>query len=335
MKAMVLDANAPINSSPLKMRELDDPTPAPGHVRLAVRCCGICRTDLHVIEGDLPPQKLPLVPGHQILGVVDAIGEGCKRFALGERIGVAWLRHTCGRCRFCTAGRENLCAEQRFTGYHADGGYAEYAIVPEDFAYSIPPQFSDVEAAPLLCAGIVGYRALKRCNLPDGGRLAIYGFGSSAHLNVQIALARGCEVYVVTRDRRHQDLARRMGAAWAGAKAQDMPVKTDSAIVFAPAGELVPQALARLEKGGTLAIAGIYMTQIPAMEYEADLFYERDLRSVTANTRADGAEFLQAAAAVPVRPHVSTYPLARANEALQDLKADRISGSGVLIVSRD
>ncbi len=335
MKAMVLEANAPIETSPLKLLDVDDPVPPPGCIRLAVSCCGICRTDLHVIEAELPPAKLPLVPGHQIVGRVDRLGEGCTRFKLGDRVGVAWLRHTCGRCEFCTSGRENLCADQQFTGYHADGGYAELAVAPEQFAYPLPEQFSDIQAAPLLCAGIVGYRALKRCNLPDGGRLAIYGFGSSAHVNMQIALARGCEVYVVTRDERHQQLARRMGAAWVGGKADGLPVAADSAIIFAPAGELVPQALSRLAKGGTLALAGIYMTPVPQMDYEQCLFYERDVRSVTANTRADGQEFLQAAAAAGVKPRAVTYPLGKANEALQDLKADRISGSGVLVVAGD
>jgi len=301
-------------------------------VRVKVRCCGICRTDLHVIEGELPPQKLPLVPGHQIVGVVDALGEDCSALAAGDRVGVAWLRHTCGVCRFCTAGRENLCESQRFTGYHADGGFAEYAVVAEDFAYRLPEAFDDVSAAPLLCAGIVGYRALKRAELPRGGRLAIYGFGSSAHVIMQIALHRGCEVYVVTRGRRHRELARRMGARWVGERAADMPVKTDSAIIFAPAGELVPDALGALDKGGTLSLAGIYMTPIPEMDYGECVFHERDIHSVTANTRQDGRELLAEAARIPIRPHTTTYPLDQANQALQDLKADRLNGTGVLVV---
>jgi len=332
MKAMVLTVNAAVETAPLKMTELPAPSPAEGQVRLKVRCCAVCRTDLHVIEGDLPPRKMPLVPGHQIVGVVDQVGVGCRRFAVGQRIGVAWLRHTCGQCRFCTAGRENLCESQQFTGYHADGGYAEYAVVPEDFAYALPPAFSDTQAAPLLCAGIVGYRSLKRSNLPDGGTLAVYGFGSSAHVIVQIALHRGCQVYVVTRDSRHQKLARDMGAAWVGDNAEAMPVKVDSAILFAPVGELVPAALAKLDKGGTLALAGIHMTPVPQMDYTASLFYERDLRSVTANTRQDGRELLELAAAIPIRPHVTTYRLDQANQALADLKADRISGTAVLVV---
>jgi len=332
MKAMVLHDIAPIETSPLRREDLGDPLPGPGEVRLKVRCCAICRTDLHVIEGDLPRQRLPVVPGHQIVGVVDALGEGCRRLALGRRVGAAWLRHTCGRCEFCRSGRENLCEAQRFTGYHVDGGYAEYAIIAEDFAYEIPDGFEDVQAAPLLCAGIVGYRALKRSNLPDGGSLAIYGFGSSAHVICQIALSRGCKVYVVTRGQGHRELARRMGAAWVGEHAADMPVRADSAVVFAPAGELVPAALAKLRKGGTLALAGIHMTPIPPMDYGRCLFHERDLRSVTANTRQDGRELLTEAARIGLRPHTTVFPLAEANRALQDLEADRINGTGVLVV---
>ena len=333
MKAMVLSANAAIETAPLELTDLPDPLPPAGQVRLKVRCCAICRTDLHVIEGDLPAQKLPLVPGHQIVGVVDRLGEGCRHLAVGQRVGAAWLRHTCGRCRFCTTGRENLCAEQQFTGYHADGGYAQYAVVPEDFTYSLPPGFSDVQAAPLLCAGIVGYRALKRSRLRDGGTLAIYGFGSSAHVIMQIALHRGCKVYVVTRDVRHQRLAAEMGAAWVGDGAAALPVAAESAIVFAPAGELVPAALSKLDKGGTVALAGIHMTPIPPMDYRECLFYERDVRSVTASTRADGRELLELAAAIPLRPRTASYRLDQANQALGDLKADRINGTGVLAVS--
>lgn len=332
MKAMVLEDIAPIESSPLQYKDVEDPVAAGGQVRLKVRCCAICRTDLHVIEGELPRRKLPIVPGHQIVGIVDQVGEGCSRLAVGQRVGVAWLRHTCGCCRFCRSGRENLCDSQLFTGYHADGGYAEYAVAPEDFAYEIPDRFDDVAAAPLLCAGIVGYRALQRSNLPDGGKLAIYGFGSSAHVIMQIAIHRGCEVYVVTRGSSHRRLAREMGAAWVGENPRDMPVKTDSAIVFAPAGELVLPALAGLEKGGTVALAGIYMTPVPQMDYDKYLFHERDCRSVTANTRQDGRDLLAEAAAIPVRPHTTTYPLDQANRALGDLKADRINGTGVLVV---
>ena len=332
MKAMLLSRIQPITDSPLQLTDLPDPRPDPGEVRLKVACCAICRTDLHVIEGDLPEYDLPIIPGHQIIGRVDQLGEGCTRFKLGQRVGVAWLRHTCGACQFCQAGRENLCEAARFTGYHANGGYAEYAVVPEAFAYQIPEVFSDTNAAPLLCAGIIGYRALKRCNLPNGGKLALYGFGSSAHVVMQIALHRGCDVYVATRGEEHRELARRMGAAWVGESPAEMPVKVDSAIIFAPVGHLVPPALEKLQKGGTLALAGIYMTEIPAMDYDKYVFYERDIHSVTANTREDGRGLLAEAAEIPIRPHTTTYPLADANRALQDLKADRINGTGLLLM---
>jgi len=334
MRAMILDEIGPIDSSPLRLVELPIPEPPPGHVRLKVSCCAICRTDLHVIEGDLPQQKLPIVPGHQVVGTVDALAPGCERLQLGQRVGVAWLRHTCGDCEFCTAGKENLCESTRFTGYHADGGYAEYATVPEAFAYEIPDAFGDIEAAPLLCAGIIGYRALRRAELPRGGRLALYGFGSSAHVVIQIARHRGFEASVVTRGESHRELARRMGAAWVGENATDLPVKVDSAILFAPAGELVPPAMESLKKGGTLALAGIYMTELPAMDYERHVFYERDIHSVTCNTRDDGRELLAEAARIPIRPHTTTYPLSEANRALQDLKNDRIDGTGVLVMDQ-
>ena len=334
MKAMLLRHIAPIDSAPLELVDLPIPEPGPGEVRIRVRCCAICRTDLHVIEGDLPRQKLPIIPGHQIVGTVDKIGETEKtELRLGQRVGVAWLRHTCGQCGYCTAGQENLCESARFTGYHADGGYAEYAVAPADFVYQLPEPFGDVEAAPLLCAGIIGYRALRRCNLRPNSKLALYGFGSSAHVVIQIALHRGCEVYVVTRGQKHRELARRMGAAWVGEKAEELPVKVDSAIMFAPAGELVPPALKRLHKGGTLSLAGIYMTPIPPMDYERCLFYERDLHSVTCNTRDDGRALLAEAAAIPIRPHTTVYPLADANRALQDMKHDRINGTGVLVIA--
>ena len=383
MNAMLLRRIAPIDSAPLELVDLPTPEPGPGEVRIRVRCCAICRTDLHVIEGDLPPQKMPLVPGHQIVGIVDRLGPPLAAsrqeppLELGQRVGVAWLRHTCGHCGFCTRGQENLCESARFTGYHADGGYAEYAVAPAAFCYELPPAptknlpspigrgvggeappsvetsfdaarsaltltlsqrergpvgFSDIEAAPLLCSGIIGYRALRRCNLPPGGRLALYGFGSSAHVVIQIAIARGCEVYVVTRGENHRELARRMGAVWVGEDAAQMPVKVDSAIMFAPAGELVLPALESLNKGGTLSLAGIYMTPIPQMDYQRYVFYERDIRSVTCNTRQDGRDLLAEAAAIPIRPHTTLYPLADANRALQDLKHDRISGTGVLMI---
>jgi alcohol dehydrogenase, propanol-preferring len=334
MKAMVLDEIAQIETSPLHMRDVPAPSPGRGEVLIRVRCCAVCRTDLHVIEGDLARAKMPIIPGHQIVGVVEALGEACSRLRAWQRVGVAWLRQTCGKCAFCASGRENLCDSQRFTGYHADGGYAEYAAAPEDFVYELPEAFSDVQAAPLLCAGIVGYRAFRRSNLPRGGRLAIYGFGSSAHVILPMALHRGGRVYVVSRAAAHRELAMEMGAAWAGEQARDLPEKVDSAILFAPAGELAPAAMEKLDKGGTLAIAGIHLSDIPPLNYARHLFEERDLRSVTANTRQDGREFLAEAAEIPIRPRTTLYPLHEANRALQDLKADRLSGTAVLTIGR-
>lgn len=332
MRAHVLLAQAPIDTAPLVLRDLPDPVPGPGEVRVRVRACGICRTDLHVIEGDLPPVKLPLVPGHQVVGVVDALGPGAARFAVGDRVGIAWLRWTDGDCEFCRRGEENLCPHSRYTGWHADGGYAELAVVPEAFAYRIPDVFGDDEAAPLLCAGIIGYRALRRSRLPDGGRLGIFGFGSSAHITMQVALARGAEVYVSTRGEGHRRLARALGAAWTGAADALPPVPLDSAIVFAPVGALVLPALRALRKGGTVALAGIYMSPVPEMSYEPHLFHEKTLTSVEANTRADGEELLAEAARIPLEPRRQRFDFADANRALQTLKHDGIDGTGVLVL---
>jgi alcohol dehydrogenase, propanol-preferring len=330
MKAAVLEQSAPVESSPLHLRSTPDPAPGPMEIRIRVRTCGVCRTDLHVIEGELPARKRPLIPGHQVVGTVDVVGDGAGRYPLGTRVGIAWLAGTCGVCAFCLSGKENLCESSRFTGYHRDGGFAEFAVVPEAFAFRIPEAFSDAEAAPLLCAGIIGYRSLARAELPPGGTLALYGFGSSAHIVLQLAMHRGAEVYVCTRGAAHRELAQAMGAAWAGEDPGQMPVRADSAILFAPAGELVPPALRALKKGGTLALAGIHMSDVPGMSYEACLFYEKNLRSVTASTRADGEALLREAAEIPIRPKVTTFPLEDANRALQMLKADRISGSAVL-----
>jgi propanol-preferring alcohol dehydrogenase len=268
-----------------------------------------------------------------VVGTVDALGEGAGRFSIGERVGIAWLARACGTCGFCAGGKENLCEAPLFTGYHRDGGFAECAIVPEAFAYKVPDAFGDAEAAPLLCAGIIGYRALARAELPPGGTLALYGFGSSAHIVLQLALHRGATAYVCTRGASHREMAKTMGAAWVGEDPSEIPVRTDSAILFAPAGELVPPALRALKNGGTLALAGIHMTDVPGMRYEECLFHEKNLRSVTANTRADGEGLLREAAEIPLRPRVTLFPLEDANRALQMLKADRIAGSGVLVVS--
>jgi len=332
MRAMVLPSQAPIARTPLVGRDLTVPELGRLEVRLRVRACATCRTDLHVIEGDLPPRRLPLVPGHQIVGTVETLGPGAARFQRGDRVGVAWLRSTCGACRYCATGRENLCESSTYTGWTHDGGYAEYCCVPEAFAYAIPPAFGDAEATPLLCAGIIGYRALRRSQVPRGGRLALYGFGSSAHITLQVARHWQCAVYVVTRDQAHQRLARELGAEWAGGADARLPVKADSAIVFAPAGELVPVALRDLDKGGTVALAGIHMSDIPAMAYEPHLFWEKTLRSVTANTRADGEALLREAVEIPIRPRTERYALADANRALQDLAADRVHGTAVLMI---
>jgi propanol-preferring alcohol dehydrogenase len=329
---MLLKNCSPIERVPLQRVDVPSPEPGPGEVRLRVVACAICRTDLHVIEGDLPRPKLPLIPGHQIVGTVDRLGSGCQRLKVGSRVGVAWLRQTCGVCPYCRSKRENLCESARFTGYHADGGFAEQALVPEDFAYVLPDAMDAAEAAPLLCAGIIGYRALERSELPPGGRLGIFGFGSSAHLVIQIAKARGARIFVITRGEGHRRLALSMGAEWVGGTTEGLPEKLASAILFAPAGELVPPALRALEKGGTVCLAGIHMSEIPAMSYTEHLFYEKNLRSVTANTRRDGEALLTEAAKNRIHPKVTRYRLEDANQALLDLKQDRINGTGILMV---
>lgn len=332
MLAYRVEKQAPAESRPLRATNLPLPEPAGGEIRIRVTACGVCRTDLHVIEGDLRAANLPLVPGHQVVGVVDALGAGVRRWRPGDRVGIAWLRGTCGACAHCGSGRENLCRESSYTGYHRDGGYAEAAVVHDDFAYRIPLGFDDAEAAPLLCAGIIGYRALRRAEVPPGGRLLLVGFGSSAHVVLQIARHRGHEVFVVTRGPGRQALARRMGAAWAGGPGDRLPVLADSAIVFAPAGETVPAALEAVGPGGTVALAGIHMSPIPPLDYEKHLFHEKRLQSVEANTRDDGRELLAEAAEIPIRPRVTRFPLEQANEALIALKSGRIDGSGVLVM---
>jgi propanol-preferring alcohol dehydrogenase len=333
VKALRLSHQAPIHRRPLEAVECLEPVPGEAELLVRVGTCGVCRTDLHVIEGDLPPQRMPIIPGHQVVGTVERRGPGCRRFRVGDRVGIAWLRHTCGTCLFCQAGAENLCDASRYTGYHEDGGYAELTVVPEAFAYAIPPAFTDVDAAPLLCAGLIGYRALRRSEVPPAGRLGLYGFGSSAHVVIQIARHRRCEVFVATRSEHHRELARRLGAAWVGGTVDPMPVALDAAIVFAPAGDVVPAALRALRKGGVVALAGIYMSPVPELDYETCLFHEKTLRSVEANTRADGEEFLREAAEIPIRPEVTTFPLAAANEALIRLKEDRLEGTGVLVAA--
>src|SRR5437867_4286586 len=331
MRALALVAPAPIETEPLRLEARPAPSPETGEILVRVNACGVCRTDLHLVEGELPPVRPSIVPGHQVVGRVERAGSGARRFRPGDRVGIAWLRHTCGLCEACRGGRENLCEHAEFTGYHADGGFADHAVVSESFAYSIPSVFGDAEAAPLLCAGIIGYRALKLSEVEPGDRLGIYGFGASAHVTLQVARARGCEVFVCTRQASHRELARRLGATWAGDIREPMPAKTDGTIVFAPVGDLVPLALQNLARGGTLALAGIYMTPVPALEYERDLFYERSIRSVTANTRADGEALLAEAARIPIRPETTTFPLEEANRALQLLKRGAFAGAGVLL----
>mgnify|MGYP000334502320 FL=1 len=332
MKAMILRSPRPAEESPLEMTDLPLPEPGVEEIRLRVRACGICHTDLHTVEGDIPLPKLPIVPGHQVVGIVDAVGEKVSRFAIGQRVGVPWLYRTCGTCEFCQRGLENLCRQARFTGLHADGGYAEAMVVHQDFAYPLPGSFSDAAAAPLLCAGIIGYRALRLSRVRPGDRLGMWGFGASAHITLQVARHWGCEVYVFTRGEGHRRLARELGAAWAGGAEDDPPAPVHGGIIFAPAGHLVPQALRVLERGGTLALAGVTMTPIPELDYDRLLYWERVVRSVANFTRQDATEFLQLAAQIPVQTTVQTFPLDAANEALLALKRGQINGAGVLVL---
>lgn len=331
MKAWAVGTPGPAASRPLHAVDRPIPEPTAGQVRVRVRACGVCRTDLHLVEGDLAPKHSEVVPGHEVVGTVDRLGPGAERFAIGERIGIPWLAHTCGVCRFCRAGRENLCVSPLFTGWDLDGGYAEYAVVDEQFAYRVPDVFSDEEAAPLLCAGIIGYRALKRSELRPGGRLGIYGFGGSAHLTAQIAMAEGATVHVMTRAPDARRLALGLGASSATGADEPPPEPLDAAILFAPVGDLVLPALEALDRGGTLAIAGIHLTDIPALNYQRHLFEERNLRSVTANTRQDGAAFLEIAARHRIRVSAVAYPFDAADQALIDLAADRVNGAAVLV----
>jgi propanol-preferring alcohol dehydrogenase len=334
MRAWHVEAPGPVTGHPLTLHNDDDlPRPGPGELLLRVLACGVCRTDLHVTEGDLPPHRPGVTPGHEVVGEVAALGEGAgsSGFKIGDRAGAAWLRWTDNECRFCTRGAENLCPRSLYTGWDADGGYAEYMTVPAAYAHRLPPGYSDPELAPLLCAGIIGYHALQRAELPPQGRLGLYGFGGSAHLAAQVALARGATVHVMTRGERAKQLARELGAASVGDAADAPPEPLDSAILFAPVGDLVLPALAALDRGGTLAIAGIYLSDIPPLNYERHLFQERQLRSVTSNTRADAREFLDFAAGHKLQVTVHPYPLDAADQALRDLKAGRFDGAAALI----
>jgi propanol-preferring alcohol dehydrogenase len=337
MRAWTLTAPAPIERLPLQLAEHPLPVPGPGQVRVAVRACGVCRTDLHVVEGDLAVRRQRVIPGHQVVGVVDALGEGASGLVVGERVGVAWLHSTCGTCRFCGSHRENLCERAEFTGWTIDGGFAEFCVAPATFCYPLPGPFGDLQAAPLLCAGIIGYRALRLCGLlagdAAGARLGIYGFGAAGHVAIQIARAHGIQVYVATRDQqRHRALAKELGAVWTGASDDIPPVPLDAAILFAPAGSLVPVALRALDKGGRLVLGGIHMSPVPELPYEL-LYDERVVRSVANNTRADGRLFLAEAAQVPVRTQVQAFPFDQVPEALRALKHDAVRGAAVITMA--
>ncbi|HTO70292.1 MAG TPA: zinc-dependent alcohol dehydrogenase family protein [Myxococcota bacterium] len=332
MRAWLLKGPAPLEREPLALRDVPAPEPGAGEIAVDVSVCGVCRTDLHVIEGELAPHRPAVVPGHQVVGRVAALGAGARRFARGARVGVAWLWRACGVCAYCARGDENLCRAPLFTGWDRDGGYADRVVVPEAFAYALPDSLDDEAAAPLLCAGIIGWRALARSGAKPGQRLGLYGFGSSAHLVLQLARHLGIRVFAATREASHRALARSLGAEWAGELAEKPPEPLDAAILFAPAGELVPTALAALAPGGTLACAGIHMSAIPALDYAAHLFEERTLTSVTANTRADGRALLELAARVPLRPRTTAFPLERAPDALRAVRDGLIAGSAVLRV---
>ena len=331
MRVMAVSQPAPVESRPLAALELPVPEPGPGEIRVRVEVCGVCRTDLHVVEGDLAPRRSPAVPGHEVVGRVAARGPGARRFREGERVGVAWLHRACGACRFCASGRENLCLDPRFTGWDVQGGYAEELVAPEAFVYPLPEDLAAAELAPLLCAGIIGYRAYARSGVRPGGRLGMWGFGGSAHITIQVAVHHGCRVYVFSREGGHRELARELGAAWVGGSFDPPPEKLDAAILFAPAGELVPPALEALDRGSVLAVAGIHLSDVPPLDYQRHLFQERELRSVTANTRQDGEALLRLAREIPLRTRTQAYRLEEANEALADLKHDRIRGAAVLV----
>jgi len=334
MRAWQVTEPGPVSGGdhpPIERVEADRPEPGPHEIRVDVLACGVCRTDLHVVEGDLPVHRPHVTPGHEVVGRVAALGEGATRFAIGDRVGVPWLAHTCGVCRFCRRGDENLCVAPSFTGWDRPGGYADAVVADERFAYHLPDVFSDVEAAPLLCAGIIGFRALRRTSLRPGGRLGIYGFGGSAHLAAQVAMHEGAVVHVLTRSAAARALAVELGVASVGDARDAPPEPLDAAILFAPVGDLVPVALEALDRGGVLSIAGIHLSDVPTLNYQRHLFQEREVRSVTANTRDDGVEFLRIAAEIPIRPTTMTYPMARADDALVDLAADRVNGAAVLV----
>jgi propanol-preferring alcohol dehydrogenase len=330
LKALRLSQPEEIERSPLHLIEIAEPQIRPGQLLLRVQACGICHTDLHTVEGEITPKSYPLTPGHQVVGTVVAMGEGVEDWAIGDRAGVPWLYRACGVCGHCERGEENLCAEAAFTGFDVDGGYAEYMIAEASFALPLPTTLDEISIAPLLCAGIIGYRSLRQADLKPGERLGLVGFGASAHLAIQVARYWGCEVYVFTRSEGHRNLARELGASWVGGSQDQAPAPLDRAILFAPVGDLVPVILRKLRPGGTLAINAIYLSNIPEIEYSL-IYGERTLRSVANATYQDGVDFLKLAAEIPVHATVRTYPLSEANEALLDLKHSRIDGAGVLV----
>jgi propanol-preferring alcohol dehydrogenase len=332
MRAWVVHEPGPAGGSPGPLRLVDrpEPEPGPGQLLIKVLCCGVCRTDLHLAEGDLPPRRPDVTPGHEVVGEVVAAGPGATQFGPGDRVGVAWLAGTDGSCRYCRRGRENLCPASTYTGWDIPGGYAEYLVAADAYVHRLPSGFTDPELAPLLCAGIIGYRALVRAQVPPGGTLGLWGFGGSAHLTAQVAMAQGAAVHVFTRAAAARELALGLGAASAQDSFDPAPEPLDSAIIFAPVGNLVPAALRALDRGGVLAIAGIYLSQIPALDYADDIFFEREIRSVTANTRGDAEEFLRLAARLKLQVSVVPYPFDQADRALADLAADRFTGAAVL-----
>jgi propanol-preferring alcohol dehydrogenase len=334
MRAMVLEALKPVEANPLELRDIPVPKIGPEDILVRVRCCGVCHTDLHVVTGELPKRRSPLVPGHEVVGTVERVGERAGRFKLGQRVGAAWLRSACGECRFCRSGRENLCERAEFNGYDADGGYAEYMALPGRYAYAIPDRFGDEEAAPLLCAGIIGYRALRLSGIEPGGTLGMYGFGGSAHIGLQIAKHRGARVFVFTRSVEHRILALELGADWAGTAKDEPPAKLTNAIIFAPVGNLYLEALRVMDRGGTVVSAGIHMSPIPELDYDRYLYHERRMLSVANATRKDGEELLAVAAEIPVKTTVSTFTLEAANEVLGRLRAGRVNGAAVLKIGK-
>ena len=333
MRAMSFGAPAPVERRPLTVTEVPVPEPGPGQVLVRVSTCGVCRTDLHVVEGELAPLKSPLVPGHQVVGTVEAVGDGVEGLEVGTRVGVPWVHRTCGRCSFCRQDRENLCERASFTGYTVNGGYAEYVLSDQTFTFPIPDSFPDLQAAPLLCAGVIGYRSLHLTGVKEGGRLGLYGFGGSAHVIIQVAVHLGLEVYVFSRSEEHGALARELGAAWVGSAKDGPPRKLDGSIIFAPAGELVPLALEHLAKGGVLTLAGIYMSPVPSLDYTRHLYDEKVIRSAANSTRQDVRELLALAAEIPVNTRVEPYDLEAANDALIDLKQGRINGAAALTLT--